>query len=647
MITNLHFDYCSLILLIFVIASLLLRRLNRGRTNKLFYTLTITLFIANITDIVSIIFEEFGNFTSSTLWVRWLVEYIYFFSRNLTGILYFLYVSSLLGVWHKIFQSIKSKLLVYLPISVLFATLFLNVFNKKIFYYDINLSYTRGPWIYILYLVNLYYVLSSIVILFRNRENIKFYKFVALLFFLPIEIFVAALELYFPTQRLDILATTIIVIIVAVGVQRPEEFLDYSTGVNSYNSFLNDMTRYAMTYTPIHIVLFKFHNPKSIRSSLGLKNFVGLNSNVAKKLVEMDRTLKTNAQIYYLANGAFALVASNVYKDRMDHLARMISSYAQEASSQMGNNISTEFQVCLVRCPEDINTYEALMSFVHNMEYRIPNGEKLFKLSKISGDKDFKLVNDIDEIIKRGINQNSFQMYYQPIYSVKKKRFVSAEALIRLTDVKHGFVSPGLFIPAAEKSGAIHKIGDFVLRDVCRFMSTPEYKDLEMEYVEINLSMAQCIERNLPKRMREIISSSNIAPEKINLELTETANIFHTDIADENINKLRKMGFTFALDDYGTGYSSIRRIAYLPLDIVKLDKSLTDDINNPDMLSVITNTIKMLHNINKKIVVEGIEDKKTADRYMELGCDYIQGYYFARPMPEEEFVKFIKAANAV
>lgn len=640
---NLHFDYCSLILLVAIIFSLLLRGLNKGRTNRLFYIFTATLFVANITDILSVMLEECSITTAQNLWVRQIVDYTYFLSRNMTDTVYFFYVASLLGIRYKIFADKRTKNFVFAPISILILLILSNIFNNKIFYYGTVYEYNRGPWMVFLYVINLYYIILSIAVLFRYKKSVNVKKVVALLFFLPIQITAAITQLIFQYQRLDIFATTILVIVVAVGVQRYEEDTDYTTGVNSYNAFLNDMRKYAVSYTPIRMVLFKFYNHKEIRSSKGFERYAKINRAVADRLIEMDKAVKANSKIYYLENGVFAMVASDVYRERILHLARMISAAAEEAIQQGNKDIAPDACVCLLRCPEDIDTYAALTNFINNMDERLPKGIRLVRLSAVSGTKDFKISNNMDEIIKRGIKQNSFKVYYQPIYSVKEKRFKSAEALIRLNDVKYGFISPGLFIPAAERSGAIHQIGEFVLKDVCRFMSSDKYKSLGMEQVEINLSLAQCIEGNFVDRVRNIVETFGIRPEKINLELTETASILDTDIAEKNITALRKLGFSFALDDYGTGYSSIKRIAFLPLDIVKLDKSIADDIDNPQMLAVTTNTIRMLNNLNKKIVVEGVEDKETADKFIELGCDYIQGYYYARPMPEEELVNFIKA----
>ena len=131
-------------------------------------------------------------------------------------------------------------------------------------------------------------------------------------------------------------------------------------------------------------------------------------------------------------------------------------------------------------------------------------------------------------------------------------------------------------------------------------------------------------------------------PEQINLEITETAASYSQNIMADNIGSLSEKGIDFSLDDFGTGYSNMRRIALLPLKIVKLDKSFTTIDENPKLMIILQNTIKMIKEMNMKIVVEGIENENLVKQFSNLQCEYIQGYYFSKPIPKDEFIRFIK-----
>ena len=266
-------------------------------------------------------------------------------------------------------------------------------------------------------------------------------------------------------------------------------------------------------------------------------------------------------------------------------------------------------------------------------------------LADIASSKDFLMRTNLDDIIQNAITKKKFQMYYQPIYNIQKKKFTSAEALIRLIDDDYGFVSPGLFIPAAEISGAIHQIGDFVFEDVCRFISRCDFEKLGMEYIEINLSVAQTVEFNLAEKIQAIMKQYNVPPEKINLEITETAADFNPEVFDRNIGQLSEAGLKFSLDDYGTGYSNIQRVVSLPLSIIKFDKSFVDEYLEEKMNIVIRENVSMLKKIEKYILVEGIEKEEEFKFFQNLDVNYIQGFYFSKPLPESEFIRFIKEKN--
>lgn len=257
----------------------------------------------------------------------------------------------------------------------------------------------------------------------------------------------------------------------------------------------------------------------------------------------------------------------------------------------------------------------------------------------------YDLMNNIDSIIENAISNHLFEVYYQPIYSIEHKIFNSAEALIRLKDPQYGFIPPDLFIPVAEKSGAIHRIGAYVLDEVCAFIASPEFKELGLDYIEVNLSVAQCMRNNLADEILEIMTKHNVSASQLNLEITETTASNSQETLQENVKQLLESGINFSLDDYGTGYSNIERISSLLFDIVKLDKTFVNVANNNNHDIVLNHTVSMIKDLGMKIVVEGVEDETLLNRFADLGCDYIQGYYFSRPIPKPEFIQFIKEKN--
>ena len=300
--------------------------------------------------------------------------------------------------------------------------------------------------------------------------------------------------------------------------------------------------------------------------------------------------------------------------------------------------------ICITRCPEDIDNVDAVMRFGTELSDWKYTGQIMYARD-IYKKENYDLIKNLDVIIDSAFVDGRFEVYYQPIYSLSAKRYNSAEALLRLYDEKYGYVRPDIFIPAAEKSGMIHKIGKFVLEEVCRFIVSDKFKELGLDYIEVNLSVIQCMSSELADDVREIMNRYNVSSEQLNLEITETAAAYAQTTMMNNIEELNDDGIAFSLDDFGTGYSNMKRIASMPFAIVKLDKTFTEMNENDKMLKVVKNTISMVRDMNLRILVEGVETLESFKEFEALGVDYIQGYYFSKPLPMEKFVSEVKRVN--
>ena len=639
------FDLCAAMIMLTIFVAQIVRKMNKGRTNVLFLILCAVTFATCVLNIFDGIFGTLVPLSAYNLYTRYLINYLYFILRNVSPAIYILFLCSCMGLWYTLKVRVHAFFLFLLPYIVDFVLLTVNVFNRKMFYFDEQFLYCRGPWIIVLYVVAIYYMAISTVYLVLNRRLLSGEKFFSLIFFLPINGAAVILQLSNPNLRIDNFATAIALLAMVLGVQRPEDTLDASVGTENYNSFTSNIRKIYSTNAPHCLLLIRIVNNIPLRVSLGYETYSELIRSLAEKIYKVDHVMSCHSQVYYIDQGTFAILADIDYYDQILDMGHMLAAYMQESFRLEQLEVMLDARTCLVRIPEDISELNSLLNFCNSFHNKLPNDDRVMSLDKIAASKDFRMRNDMDNIINRGIANYNFQMYYQPIYSVKEDKFVSAEALIRLEDEQYGFVSPALFIPEAEQSGAIHQIGDFVLEDVFRFIGGNNFASLGLEYIEINLSVAQCIESDLFEKIDGLMSRYNVSPEQVNLEITETGTNWDPETSDRNINLLHDKGISFSLDDYGTGYSSIKRVVTLPLDIVKLDKSLVDDMDSPMMWTVITNTVAMLKRMNKKILVEGVESRRAYDKFVELGCDYIQGYYFSKPLNESSFLKFVISKN--
>lgn len=642
---TIYFDIASVILCALMLGSLLIRGLDKGRTNRLFLLLISLVIIASLLDMSTNLYGPVLPENIYTVPDQRIQNYFYFFLRNLTTPIFIVYITSLLGQWHKFNDTKWYRPLLVVPYLIDVAMLILNMFMPVVFGFNGYGQYYRGDYIWVLYLVAFYYMFFGLVLIIRCRKALALEKRIVIGAFIPVTAMAIGVQLLHPVWRIEIISSAFMSFLIAIIVQRPEENLDKTVNTQSYSAFLDCVNACFELKRPIGVIFVKITNHKDIRNSIGSEKFNILLKNIADKMNKAGYVMRITDDIYYLDRGIFAVINDVSLKDNLEDYGRIITAYLSDPVKVSGMEIQIESKVILATVPNDINDKNELINFAFNFHKAVEASNKLLFLSNYSESKDFMVRTTIDSIISKAISEKRFVMYYQPIYSLKDKKFTSAEALIRLVDPEFGFVSPGIFIPAAEMSGAIHKIGDYVLDEVCKFISEYDIKKYGLEYIELNLSVAQCMEPNLVQKIENATSKYGVDKNMLNLEITETATDFDQQTTDNNISTLSEMGYKFSLDDYGTGYSNIMRLTKLPVDIVKLDKSFVDDMNRYEMYTVIKNTIHMIKKMNKKIVVEGVEEKLKLDKFENLGCDYIQGYYYSRPLPVRDFVEFIRREN--
>ena len=264
-----------------------------------------------------------------------------------------------------------------------------------------------------------------------------------------------------------------------------------------------------------------------------------------------------------------------------------------------------------------------------------------FQVDKKRADEMYKKKRT-EQMILEAMEKDWVEVYYQPIYSTKEQRFTSAEALVRIRDAEGEIVPPGVFIDVAEQNGMILKLGEMVFEKVCRFVKEHNIKQYGLHYIEINLSVVQCSYEQLAEDYIRIMEEYQIPSDFINLEITESASMDAKRILLGNMKSLMDYGVKFSLDDFGTGQSNLNYIVDMPVDIVKFDKDMINAyFENGKAKYVMDAAMHMVHGMDLEIVSEGIETKEQYETMEELGISYIQGYYFSKPLCEQQFLDFI------
>lgn len=249
--------------------------------------------------------------------------------------------------------------------------------------------------------------------------------------------------------------------------------------------------------------------------------------------------------------------------------------------------------------------------------------------------------NYIKAYLDTAVENDEFVIYLQPKFDIRAGKIKGAEALIRWNYKKKEFLYPGRFIPFFERDGSIGKIDDIVLKKVCMVFDKWKKEGRILYPVSVNLSRDRLYDENLVKHLTEIVDSYNVYHDLIDFELTESASYDNTEQMIHVLNELRDQGFHISMDDFGTGYSSFSLLTQMPLDTLKIDKSFVDKVGVENMIakdvSVIRHIISLAKELGFVCLAEGAESKSQIDELRALGCDVVQGYYYSKPIPIEEY----------
>jgi diguanylate cyclase (GGDEF)-like protein len=243
--------------------------------------------------------------------------------------------------------------------------------------------------------------------------------------------------------------------------------------------------------------------------------------------------------------------------------------------------------------------------------------------------------------LRKAIERKEFILHYQPIVDIKKGTVAGFESLVRWLHPERGIVPPAEFIPVAEETGLIVPIGNMVLEEACRTIGLMEQSsngNSQHPYISVNLSVLQLLRENMPKLIQEAIDTRGFKARSLKLEITETLLMKNAFNVIPTLEMLRMLGVRLAIDDFGTGYSSLSYLNYLPVDTLKIDKAFIDDLglNRRAEERIVHTILTLAESLNMTVIAEGVENQEQCNLLNDIGCTFVQGYLYGKPMPWEE-----------
>ena len=385
---------------------------------------------------------------------------------------------------------------------------------------------------------------------------------------------------------------------------------------------------------------------KSINDSMGHKVGDELLLQVAHRL---SKSCKSKTEIARMGGDEFSVLLKTEDACEIDRLAQTIKQSLAEPFHIDGSSIYVGASFGISIYPDDASTADQLQITSDFAMYNAKSASKN-KIQHYNQEMAERFENRV--YIERGlgvaISENQFELYYQPQFNVKKHRVDAVEALIRWHHPTRGFVPPDQFIDIAEESGLMPMLGAWVLDEACRQIAFWNHEDGLNLRVAVNVSVHQVMQQNYVEQVFATIERHQIDPSNLELEITESVVMADVDWVIQSLSTLKKAGIKIALDDFGTGYSSLSQLQDLPLDTLKIDRSFIKKLQSPSNAThSFTATIAQLAGtLGLETVAEGVESDIQCSLIQQLGIDFIQGYYYSKPVSSGELEFAISQINA-
>ncbi len=534
-----------------------------------------------------------------------------------------------------------------IPILTSDILLILNSITPTVFIYEEKENAYKLLWgFYWLMASGLFYLVVSLYYLIRYHQSLKRGEFFMLcgFFFCFFTFYIFD---YFSLLPFDchLFVESLLSIGIVISSQDPTGEIDSLTEFGNQARF-NEVTKKSLkAKAHYRLILLRITNAKSINTIILEKQSEKISKEIALRLKNLH--LK-NCEFFHLAKSTYAINSYEKNKDSLksrNDLNAILGCLSKDILL-CDMAISMNIEAIYLHVPTDVDSLEKIEKIIQS-----PYSSPYQRVTLLENDAALRMLRKgkIAKSIHNGLKENRFYVVYQPIYDTEEQKITTAEALLRLRDDELGEISPGEFIPIAEESGDILSLGLFVFSTVCKDIKERHLLDYGLNSISLNLSKRQFVQADLAECFAAILKKYEICAKNIILEITESISTLQDVNLLNTLHDLEDLGFIFSMDDYGTGYSNFEAIVGpVEFSTIKIDKSILYAGEKSESGNAILETnIHLINQLNMHSLVEGVETKDQKTRLEDLGCHYLQGFYFSRPIEVDSFINYIASFNQV
>ncbi|QHS22070.1 EAL domain-containing protein [Virgibacillus sp. MSP4-1] len=355
----------------------------------------------------------------------------------------------------------------------------------------------------------------------------------------------------------------------------------------------------------------------------------------------LKQLLDGNNFIARMSGDEFLILQRDIQnKEEAEAFAEKVIQAFQTPIDVQDFEIFTTVSIGISIFPENGNHPNELIKQADSAMYVIKENQRNhYKIFESSITEDFKEMLTIENELRRAIKQKQFEVHYQPQVDISNNQVIGFEALLRWKHPSRGYISPGMFIPLAEKTGLIIEIGDWVLREACRQNRKWHQKGYGPTKVSVNLSVKQFLQKDLVKKVRDILQESKLDAKYLELEITESMAMSNEAYIMDTLKGLKELGVNVSIDDFGTGYSSMKYLSQFPLSKLKIDQLFIRGEQKQNQ-AIVKSIIHLSHSLDMKVIAEGVETREQLEFLKGEKCDEIQGFYFSKPVAPGKAERF-------
>lgn len=629
MTTNLHYLIAGMAVLLVVLWQYSHQRQMDDRNSLMFRRLLTVVSLDVLTELVSTCFILYAPYSFGV--GRMLSNTVFYLFQAILPLMLLYYVCTLCS---SRVISTGTVLRMGIPTIALVFIILTNPFTEKLFYFD-STGYCYGPWYLLLYISALLHIAAAAIFVAVHRDAVSRRNLTALLAVFLLAAFGIAAQAVNPAVLMTGFGLSLSILAMYLTINNPCACMDSLTGLNDKQYLLRRMNELTDAHKAFHIITVYAYQLDHMNKVSGVQSGDEFLRRAAEHMQEI-----AGRNVFRVTGKRFLLLTFSLreYEACLTSLRQVFHTQPDDAQAAPSPVI-----LCGVVGAEKLGTGGLVLDYAEYLESLAARsgGTEVIQNDRKNRDS-FCYNKQVEQFLHRAIDEDLFEVYYQPVYSLHQQRFVTLEALSRLRHPTLGWISPDIFIRLAEKNRLISQITELQLRRVCRFLRENPALRASIANVKINLSPLDLIHSDGGSHLIRILDEYGLPYSCFQFEITETVATEYSVSLTRVAESFQAAGIGLCLDDFGSGYANLNTVMQLPFSVIKLDRSLLFHICTDKNAALFYQSIvSAFCRLGYRIIAEGVETQEEMELLRSWNVDMIQGYYFSRPLPPGELLRLL------